>query len=620
MTPQFAAGDVVEYAGGRWRVQRPLGVEAILLRSDTGEEVSADPLKIRLPEMSAPITPPRAPIDELRYSEAEWAEAMRRRDLLATLASKPSRTTADVAAAATSLGVTPRRVWGLLRRSLLHDNEIAQFLPVRRNARTKRLSTGMEAIIRQAIDQHYAKHTRPSLQSLAGEIAGRCKAAGIDPPSTKAISARVRACDQLWLVRRREGPGKARSLILLTGAHPGASAPWERVQIDSTPCDIRLVRHEERTVIGRPTITFAIDIYSRVVLGFSVSLQSASTITVATCLAHACLPKQGWLAQRDLTGVHWPVWGKPVVLEYDQGPEHEAKGIQRGLRLHGITTKVRAKGHPEHHGTIERLIGTMMQRIHERRGTTFSNVNERGDTEPGELACLSLPQIEQIVALEIDRYNHSTRDGIGDRPLDRYLAYYRRPDLPDNQRVPHLLPAERLLLDFLPYECRRLVRTGFRLFRVDYSSRDLVAMWQRQNQKPIKRIVVYDPRSLATVWVVDDATEGYIAVPYRVPSTDMTLAESQAARRRLRTLKTNDRTEARLIESVLQVRAVEERGRTATSRMRAERSRQARRTATAPATRDHATGKPPSVDSSSPRPGSRLPPAVIEPFADVEDL
>ena len=95
------------------------------------------------------------------------------------------------------------------------------------------------------------------------------------------------------------------------------------------------------------------------------------------------------------------------------------------------------------------------------------------------MACLSLPELEQVVALEIDRYNHTTHDGIGDRPIDRYLAYYRRPDLADDQRVPPLLPAERLLLDFLPYERRRLVRTGFRLFRVDYSGRDLLAMWRR---------------------------------------------------------------------------------------------------------------------------------------------
>jgi putative transposase len=50
------------------------------------------------------------------------------------------------------------------------------------------------------------------------------------------------------------------------------------VQLDATPCDIRLVREADRTVIGRPTVTFAIDLYSRVVLGFSVSLEAASTV------------------------------------------------------------------------------------------------------------------------------------------------------------------------------------------------------------------------------------------------------------------------------------------------------------------------------------------------------
>jgi putative transposase len=255
----------------------------------------------------------------------------------------------------------------------------------------------------------------------------------------------------------------------------------------------------------------------------------------------------------------------------------------------------------------------MMRRIHERRGTTFSSVNERGDAEPDRLACLSLPELEQILALEIDRYNHSTHDGVSDRPLDRYLAYYCRPDLADGQRVPPFLPAERLLLDFLPYERRRLVRTGFRLFRVDYSSRDLLPMWQRQNQELIERVVVYDPRSLATVWVVDEATGEYIAVPYRVPRADMTLAESEAARRQLHALKAADRTEARLFETVLRVRAVEEHGRTATSRMKAERSRQARRAASAPTARGYA-----DAPLSSPNPP--MPPAVIEPFADVENL
>jgi putative transposase len=184
-------------------------------------------------------------------------------------------------------------------------------------------------------------------------------------------------------------------------------APGACVQIDSTPCDLCLVREADRTVIGRPPATFALDLYSRAVLGFAVSLEGVSTATTARCLEHACLPKDDWLAARGLMQVHWPVWGKPEVLEHDRGPENEAAGIQRGLRTYGIEGKRRPVGHPEMHGTIERPIGTMMRRIHERRSTTISNVGERGDAEPAQLACLTLHELEQILTLVVDTYHHT---------------------------------------------------------------------------------------------------------------------------------------------------------------------------------------------------------------------
>ena len=135
------------------------------------------------------------------------------------------------------------------------SGDVGQFLRARHAPRSKRLRMGIEAIVQQAIDQHYAQQSRPSLTSLADEIAGRCKAAGLPARRReKAIRAPVRARDQVWLVRRREGWRNARSLRLLTGADAGATAPWERVQMDSTPCDIRLVREHDRTVIGRPNV------------------------------------------------------------------------------------------------------------------------------------------------------------------------------------------------------------------------------------------------------------------------------------------------------------------------------------------------------------------------------
>ena len=211
----FRIGSEVSYAGTRWRVKRVLGAESVLLCSDTGDEVLADPLRVMLPGART-LGGAATGIDEMRYDDADWAAATRRRDLIVGLANRPG-TVADVTAVAEALGVTPRRVWTLLRRVRLLGNSAAQFLPTRHARRAKRLDRRVEAIIQQSIEQHYAKLTRPSLNSLIGEVERRCRAAGVVPPCGKSIKTRVRAQDQLWLTRRREGQGKARTLRLLTG-------------------------------------------------------------------------------------------------------------------------------------------------------------------------------------------------------------------------------------------------------------------------------------------------------------------------------------------------------------------------------------------------------------------
>jgi putative transposase len=619
-------GTVVEHAGKRWRVDRVLGADAVLLCGNDGPPVAVDPARVVFPDWTADRGPSQHAVDAVRCSEADWAVAVRRRDLVLQLARQPDRTAAEIDAVATKLGLKRRRVWQLLRQAQTRGSDTAVFLPARREARATRLTPEVEAVIVQAIDQHYAKPSRPSLLSLAREVDRRCIAAGLIPPSYKAVQTRVRQCDRQWLTRRREGSGKARTVRLLTGAHPGVEAPWACVQIDSTPCDLCLVREPDRMPIGRPIATFALDLYSRAVLGFIVSLEGASTATTARCLEHACLPKDDWLAARGLTQVHWPVWGKPTVLEYDQGPENEAAGIQRGLRLYDIASKRRPVGRPEMHGMVERLIGTMMHRIHERRGSTFSNVNQRGDAEPAQVACLTLPELEQVLALVVDTYHHTVHSMTGERPIERYLTYFRRPGLPEPERAPPRLPSSRLLLDFLPYERRALTRCGFRLFRVDYSSRDLLGLWRRDNGRRLMRIVAYDPRSLATIWVLDEVSGDYIAVPYRVPHPDMTLAESEAARRRLLALKAADRTERRLFNNLATIRAIEAQAKTMTERRKAERTRLARRGVKDAAVRlPRRSGLSDLISASTQptlsEPGAAPPqPRVIEPFTDVELL
>jgi len=77
MSSRFRAGASVAYAGRRWRVRQVLDTEAVLLSSDSGQEVAADPLRIRLLDSPTLGATSPGPVDELRYDEAEWAAAMR---------------------------------------------------------------------------------------------------------------------------------------------------------------------------------------------------------------------------------------------------------------------------------------------------------------------------------------------------------------------------------------------------------------------------------------------------------------------------------------------------------------------------------------------------------------
>ncbi len=110
---------------------------------------------------------------------------------------------------------------------------------------------------------------------------------------------------------------------------------------------------------------------------------------------------------------------------------------------------------------------------------------------------------------------------------------------------------------------------------VDYSAVDLLPPWRRDNQFQVQRVVVYDPRSLARVWILDETTDDDLAAPYRTPHPDMTLAQSAEARRRLQSLKAQDWTGRRLFDNLAEIRAIEAGARTTTTRRKAERTRQA---------------------------------------------
>ena len=98
-------------------------------------------------------------------------------------------------------------------------------------------------------------------------------------------------------------PAEARrGLVRARIATPGSyevTRPLQVVQVDHTQVDIMIVDQATREPAGRPWITLAIDVLTRMVTGFHLALESPSRTSVGLCLLHAVYDKTVWLAERQ---------------------------------------------------------------------------------------------------------------------------------------------------------------------------------------------------------------------------------------------------------------------------------------------------------------------------------
>jgi putative transposase len=82
------------------------------------------------------------------------------------------------------------------------------------------------------------------------------------------------------------------------------------VQIDHTLVDVIVVDEIDREPIGRPWTTLAVDVATRMVLGFGLGLEAPDVTSVALTLSMAVLPKTRFLATQQLD-LDWPCHGLP---------------------------------------------------------------------------------------------------------------------------------------------------------------------------------------------------------------------------------------------------------------------------------------------------------------------
>jgi len=529
--------------------------------------------------------------------DAVWSEARRRAEVIRPLAERDHRSRSMVQAAAAALGLSERQTYTLLRRCREAGGELTALVPGRSSGGRSRprMAPASEAALRRVVQEVYLTPQKPTAAEVAREVAGRCHAEKLRPPSSSTVRRRLRS---LPLAERRKRGEEHPEAKPVHGHAPSVRFPLDLVQVDHTPMDLILVDPFDREPIGRPWLTVAIDVQSRCIAGFHIALDAPSAVSVGLCLTHVAMDKTPWLALREVEA-DWPVQGKPRRIGVDNGADFHSAAFERGCEQHGISIDWRPPGQPQFGGVVERVIGTLMGLVHGLPGTTFSNVGQRGSYDSDKAACLTLEELERWLAVAVAKYYHlRPHEGLdGQAPLRRWQDGMAALAM-EGGSIPVPRDLRAYLVDFLPVLRRSLQRDGLTIDHVTYFSSALRA-WITARNRPGPLLVRRDPRDLSRVFVLDPLDDGYLEVPTRDLSRPaISLWEHRLARRRLRARHRGEIDEGALFTAVEEMRAAERNAARLTRSARRDRTRRAR----AP----DLPAAPPSAEPAKPAPVAEL--------------
>lgn len=570
-------------------------------------------------------------IDLSLAPETSWREAERRAALIRPLAGMTRCPNDRVAAVAGDLGLSTRQVHRLIRRCRAADGALTALLPTPPDGgRGKaRLSAESEAVMTRVIEETYLTRQRVRAETLVRDVRRACAQEGVKAPAPSTIRRRLAALS-LKDQRKRDEPGPVRPII---GATPEARFPLDLMQMDHTRVDLILVDAVERKPIGRPWITVAIDVFSRAIAGFHLSLEAPSSVSVGLCLTRVATDKAVWLSSLDVEA-DWPVTGKPGTISVDNAREFHSEAFKRGCAQHGITIDWRPRGQPHFGGVVERVIGTLMGLIHEAPGTTFSNPVERGKRSAfsekwppvftpecaqgrkssDKTACLTLDELERWLTVAIAKVYHlRPHEGIGcETPLARWRAGVEAFGR-DGRELAAVADPRLFTIDFLPMAHRTLRRDGVVMDRITYFS-EALKPWIAAGS-PRRLLIRRDPRDISRVFILDEIDNSYLEVPYRDRShPPISLWEHRLALRRLRDQRRDAIDESALFAAVAEMRDIEAEAAGATRSARRNQARRAGLRFVVPTVDTSASAAPDQTPEAETPLGEPVTPFDVEPW------
>jgi len=378
-----------------------------------------------------------------------------------------------------------------------------------------RLAPEVKTISDQVIQELYMTSERKRVPEVHLEIVRRLSDANkfrpeterFSIPSRNTIYREIQRQSPYDLMVARYGKRRAEMEYRVSAAGPNTSRTLQRVTMDHTPSDIIVVDDDSMLPLGRPTITSALDEYSRCPMGFYCGFEPPSVLSVMRCLKHAILPKT--YVQRAFPGIknRWECYGVPELVVVDNPAEFHSSHFERACLQIGADIQYAKVLVPWYKGKLERFQGTMCHDLmHGNPGTTFSNILERDDYDPSRHAVVLLSTFREMLhRWIIDVYLQTPHRGIKDTPAHRWHC--------EVIGLPPPLPPSASELDVvLGMIVQRVVfHYGIELEGLKYNSPELGEL-RRRRGVGTKVELTFDPGDLGHVNVLNPQKGTYICV------------------------------------------------------------------------------------------------------------
>lgn len=465
-------------------------------------------------------------------TDSAWQKAQSKFLIIKPLIDLKVRTTKDVEDRANEVGVHSATLYRWIRK-YEKTGKPSALLPTRRTGGKgrSRLNDVVENILVDVIENFHIQSDKPHIPKTIKRVISACKAEGLRPPGVNTIRARINSVTEKQKLKcAQEKKNVTKNLDPFPGIR-SVKYPLSVIQIDHAPLNLTIVDEFNKLSYGRPWITLAIDVFTRMVAGFYISLDKPSDLSIGLCITHMVLPKNIRIAELDLH-CSWPIMGIPSRIQVDSPKEVDGRMLERTCNQHRIDIQFNPLNKPNYGAHIDRYLGDLFNEIRNLPGTTNFHVAKRAESPSEGNTAFTLVEVERrITQLFCENYHKRLHSEIHDSPEAKYLYCLRgdkerlgigRPRLPNDP--------DKFTLDFLPFIERTVQHHGIRINKINYYH-DILKAWvgakdSVNNKRKRTFIVRYDPRDISKIFFFDPELERYFEIPYRnISAPRMTLWE-----------------------------------------------------------------------------------------------